>query len=1018
MSGNFPGRPAATPRPAAPAPSGRSRTLALTVAIIGLLLVGFSVFAGFWTDRLWFDSVGFRSVFSKIWVTRGVLFLVFGVVSAAVVAAAMVLAYRSRPLLWPGVNAPSDGLDRYRQTVAPVAKWVVIATSGLVGLMSGFSAAGQWRTFLLWRNGGDFGTEDPYFGRDHGFFVFDLPWWHFVVDSVMVMAAVGLAASVLVHYLYGGIRFAARPGERVSGAAQAQIAVLLAVFAIAKAADYWLDRYDLVLQGGGKFTGMGYTDDHAVLPAKEILAGIAIVCAVLFLANVWRRTWMLPSLGVALFVLSAVILGLIVPGVVQQFQVRPNEPDKEAPYITENIAATREAFSLDDIEVSRLGAPPVVEGLPEEADEESADEAEESATEESEASAEETPAAEPAADDGEVLDLDALDEMTSLIPLVDPKIISATFENEQQVRKFYTVNEVLDVDRYEIGGNERQLVLGVRELDQTGIGEGERNWANLHTVYTHGNGVIAAYADQRPEDGSSQELEIQWAEGREGDESALSAMGDGYEDRVYFGEHSPSYSIVGQSASGKDVELDLAGLDGEGEGEETTSYDGAGGVDVGGLFHKALFAARFGEVNLLLSDRVHEDSKILYQRNPREMVEKVAPWLTVDTDPYPVVADGRITWVLDGYTVTDRYPLSQRESLSEMTDDSLQDAPAFQTLPTDEINYIRNSVKATVDAYDGTVTLYAWDESDPMLEAWMDAFPGTVQPKSEIPEALVSHLRYPDDLFKVQRYQFQKYHETDAKRWFSGENQWAIPEDPDQEGTLQPAYRLFADTGEGEQWSLTTSYVPRGRNNLAAFMTVNSDATDTESYGRIKVLQLPNEQTMGPRQVSNDLRTNDEVRKQLLGFEDGGSKPVYGNLLTVPVKDSFMYVQPLYAQRTTGDASFPNLRFVLVSYKDRVGIDTTLRGAIADVLGVEDTGPSTGEVKPDPDPGTEGGEGDNGQSEEPVKGKNAQILSLLRQAEAKFEEADAAQRAGNTVKWARLSAEARELIAEAVALAD
>jgi uncharacterized membrane protein (UPF0182 family) len=431
-------------------------------------------------------------------------------------------------------------------------------------------------------------------------------------------------------------------------------------------------------------------------------------------------------------------------------------------------------------------------------------------------------------------------------------------------------------------------------------------------------------------------------------------------------------------------------------------------VSIGNLFDKVLYAVKFGDANLVLSDRVHENTKILYDRHPRRMVEKVAPWLTVDADPYPVVVDGRIQWVLDGYTVTDKFPMSERESLEDMTDDSLADDLGFQTLPTDEINYMRNSVKATVDAYDGTVTLYEW-ESDPISEAWGEVFPDILQPRESIPDELLEHLRYPDDLFKVQRYQFAKYHETDPKEWYDGSTRWEVPTDPEAEGFLQPPYRLFVD----DTWALTSVYVPRGRANLVSFVSVNSDATDEENYGRISVLELPNERTDGPGQIANELSSDEDVREELLSFTQGGVDPVPGNLLTLPVGDGLMYVQPLYAKRADTESSFPILRFVLVSYGDEIGIGTTLREAIADVLGVapDSTEPIVEETP------EEGGGGNAPTEPEPAGSVDDQIRALLAEAEAKFAAADRAQANGNTVGWARLMEDGRKLITEAFALA-
>ena len=598
------------------------------------------------------------------------------------------------------------------------------------------------------------------------------------------------------------------------------------------------------------------------------------------------------------------------------------------------------------------------------------------------------------------------------MPLVDPNIVSQTFEQEQQVRGYYSVADVLDVDRYEIDGQDRAVVLGVRELDQDGVADADKNWSNLHTVYTHGNGIIAAYANQRQDEGDEQSETIQWAEGSEANERALTDLSeDGYESRVYFGETSPDYSIVGPRDGVAPIELDLSRGDDE---EQRTTYDGAGGVPIGNLFDKMLYAVKFSEPNLVLSDQVGENSKILYDRHPRDMVQKVAPWLTVDSAPYPAVVDDRIQWILDGYTVTDQFPQAQRESLADMTEDSLAEATGFQTLPTDEINYMRNAVKATVDAYDGTVRIYAWDEEDPLLKAWSEVFPDVVLPKSDIPPSLLEHLRYPDDLFKVQRHHFARYHLTEPNDWYAGDDRWEVPADPQDDDTKQPPYRLFVD----DTWALTSVYVPqKRRSNLASFVSVNSDATSAD-YGKIRVLELSNSGAPGPSQIANELETDPGVRRELLGFTQGGVEPIYGNLLTLPVGEGLMYVQPVYTQRSSDtETSFPILSFVLVSYGEEIGIGGTLTEAIADVLtGDSSTDPSPDpdpeDPEPDPDPGTENPD------PEPTGSVDDQIRALLLEAEQKFAAADRAQANGNSVGWARLMEDGRDLVNEAVTLAD
>ncbi len=978
----------ARPQPAASAPR-RSRSLVITAGVLLAAFLLFTGFASFWTERMWFGALDYGGVFSKLVWTRIGLFLAFGAVMGGVVALNMYLAYRFRPFFRP-TSMEQDNLERYRGAVAPIKIWLLLGISVLMGVFAGTSAAGQWRQFSLWRNGVPFGEKDPYFNRDVGFYVFELPWWHYAVDFVMALAIIGLMAAAVVHYLYGGIRLQASR-DRLSPAAQAQFSALVGVFVLAKAADYWLDRFDLLNGSGGLITGMSYTDDRAVLPAKNILMGIAVICAVLFFLNVWRRTWMLPTLGVGLLALSAILLGLIWPGVVQRFQVTPSEADKEAPYIEKNIDATRAAYDVEGVEESTF-----------------------------------TSSTATISDD-----LEQLTETTKSVPLVDPQLVRATFEALQQVRAYYTVAPVLDVDRYGTGADQRALVLGVRELQQSGIPDAGKNWSNLHTVYTHGNGVIAAYANQRGADDTTERTDVQWAEGGQANQTALTDLPpEPYETRVYYGEESPPYSIVGLDPDGKAVELDLPRGDRSDE-NQTTSYEGNGGVPVGGLFNKLLYATKFGEPNIVLSSRVHSDSKILYDRNPRQMIEKVAPWLTVDADPYPAVIDGRIQWILDGYTTTDRYPLSQRESFETMTDDSLAVQPGFQTLPTDEINYMRNAVKATVDAYDGTVNLYAWDEEDPILKAWRGIFPNVVKDKSEMSEGLLAHVRYPEDLFKVQRYQYGRYHVTDAKDWYEENARWEVPTDPNDSTNqqLQPPYRLFvnepdAEDSAGQTYSLTSVYVPRGKNNLAAFVSVNSDATSPD-YGLIKALELPNEATSGPRQIANEFAADDEVRAELFKFEQGNQKPIYGNMLTLPAGNGLMYVQPLYAAQSGSTASYPILQFVLVSYGGRVGIAPSMADAIADALGqgsgTTPTTPPGGE--PTGEPTTPpSGEPSATPSAEPTPAPtgtlNNRVRDLLDQAEAKFAQADRLQAQGDTVGWAKALDDARDLVAEAVKIAE
>jgi uncharacterized protein len=936
----------------------RSRRARILLFVIGGVIVAFfliTLFASLYTDRLWYSSVGYPSVYDKMLWTRVGLFAGFGLVMAAAVAGNMVVAYRARPFYRPD-SPEQTGLDRYRDAVTPLRTLLLVSASGVIGLFGGVAANGQWRSFLLWVNRVSFHTSDPYFHKDVGFYVFTLPWLHFVVGYAIAVLVLSTLAAAVVHYLYGGIRLQAAQ-DKLSGFATAQLSLLVGLLLMVKAFGYWLDRFDLVTSGG-LLTGMGYTDQHAVLPARNILVGVAVICAVLFFFTTWRRTWMLAGVGMSLLLVTSILLGLIWPAFVQHFQVSPSEPVKEGPYIEQNILASRAAYDLNGIEAKQY--------------------------KNSRATA---------------ATVQQLMDETSSVPVVDPQLVQKAFEQTQQAQSYFSVSEPLDVDHYRIDGRDRSVVLGARELDQAGIDPKNQNWSNLHTVYTHGSGIIAAFGNQRPPDDSAQSSNVQWAQGQDPGQDSLEQATGPFEPRIYFGEGSPDYSIVGHTTAGN-IELDLSAT-----GEQTrTTYNGNGGVDVGGFFNKMMYAIKFGDAKFLLSGQVGPDSQVLYYRNPAQRVEKVAPWLTLDNDIYPAVVDGRVLWIVDGYTTTDHYPQSQRTSFSDMTNDSLSRPSGVQTLPTDQINYMRNAVKATVDAYTGQVTLYAWDETDPMLQAWRSAFPGTVKDKTAIPTDLMAHLRYPEDMFKVQRYQYARYHVTNPTDFYTANNRWAVPEDPNSPGNAQAPARFYTRnpvTGL-PMWSLTSNYVPRDKTNLVGFVAVDSDATSPD-YGHIRVEEPPDANVPGPGQVQSTLLTSPRITRKTQSFRLGDATPSYGNLLTVPLSSGLMYVEPVYAARTQGDtASLLTLRYILVSYNGKVGIGDTLVNAISDM-----TGTGSSEPPPSNPPPTKGNNG---------KGDTARAQALLQRAQRDFAAADKALQQGKAAEWIRLSHQARAEVARALNL--
>ncbi|GAA1601213.1 UPF0182 family protein [Kribbella sancticallisti] len=930
------------PRRTRRTPGQRPRALLPTIATLIVLLILFSVFTDVWTQRLWYRSVDLGSVFSTVLGTRVLLFAVVGLLMAAAVVANVIVAYRTRPRV-ALAPSPSPGFERYGELLQQRGKIAIAVLATLMLVFGGSAASGEWKVFLAWRNRTPFGVTDKHFNKDIAFFVFDYPWLRVLLGFGYSIVLLSLVAAIITHYLYGGFRPSAK-GQKASGAAQVQFSVLLGLLVLLKAFSYWLDRYGLTTSDSRLFTGISYTGDNAVLPSKEILAVIALLCAVLFFANVVRKTWLLPGVGTVVLVLSAILLGALWPAALQQIRVRPSEPVKEASYITKNIEATRQAYGLENTKVINYEAETT---------------------------------AKPAE-----LAKDA--ELLPGIRLIDPSVVGPTFEQLQQVRGFYSFPTDLDVDRYKIGNQVRDTVIAVREVEIDRLPAGQRNWNNDHTVYTHGYGVVAANGNQRATDGTPVFSEK--------DLPPTGELGD-YEPRIYFGEQSPDYSIVGGPKGSPAVELDTP--EGQNGGDPTlNTYTGKGGVPVGSFGNRLLYATKFRDANLLLSSRVNNESKILYDRNPRERVEKAAPWLTPDGDPYPAVVDGQVVWIVDGYTTSANYPYSEKVALDDSTRDTTTGRGTIAQQPSEQINYIRNSVKAVVNAYDGSVELYAWDESDPLLKTWMKAFPGTVKARSEISPALMSHLRYPEDIFKVQRDLLAKYHVTDSTTWYQNSDLWRVPADPTQGAgggdsavVNQPPFYLslrMPDQTE-PKFSLTSVYVPNAeRENLTAFMAVDAEASSPD-YGQFRILRLPgNVQIPGPGQVANKFQTDDGIRAALLPINQpsSGARAQYGNLLTLPLGGGLLYVQPVYSVRTSGAGSYPVLRYVLVGFGDRVAFGSTLQEALGKVFNAE---VSTGEEPVGPKPTT--------------PPANQTIKQALAEAQTAYTAAQAALKAGNLAEY-------------------
>ena len=880
-------------RPPVPVPT-LSRRAKLVLGAVAVLLVLFTVIGtltNVYVDYLWFDETRYTEVFWTELQTRALLFAVAGVATGGLVATAIYLAYRFRPTFRP-MSLEQQNLERYRQSLEPRRGLVLTAVAVVLGLFAGFTAQGSWQTWLTFRNSTDFGRTDPEFGIDLSFFVFDYPFYRLILGFGFAIVLLALIGSVLTHYVFGGLRLQT-PGQKLTAAARVQLSVLLGLFVALKAVAYWLDRYGLVYSDRGEvFTGASYTDINALLVPKTILVFVAAVCALAFFANIFFRNFLLPAAALVLLLISSLVIGVAYPAIVQQFVVRPSADQKEAPYIERAIESTLAAYGLDDIEYVDYA---------------------QSAT-------------------GDEVDTDAaqaeLRNDTETIPnarLLDPNVLSQTFTARQQIRNVYGFPEKLDIDRYTLPSpttgedTTRDYVVAVRELNSEGLSENQDTWINRHTVYTHGNGFVAAPANEV-------------VAGQEGGEPNfttrdLPTVGDVNVDqpRIYYGElmqqgGTDVYSVVGAPQGSDPREFDQP-EDGSDEGQVNNTYDGDGGVSIGSFFRQLTFAIYYRERNFLLSGAVNDESKVLYVRDPRDRVEKAAPFLEVDGDPYPAVIDGRVTWILDGYTTSDAYPYSELRDLGTTAQDSLTGA-GTTALPNDQFNYIRNSVKATVDAYDGTVTLYEWDEDDPILETYMKAFPGTVQPYDDIPDGLIEPRPLPRGPVQGAAGHPDALPRRRTRSTSTTQNdRWQVPNDPTRETEdAQPPYYILAQRPGDEKASfqLTSALNAFNRENLSSFISASSDPA---TYGEIQVLRLPgNTPFRGPQQVQQSFITNNQVRPDLTLFNSQDSRAVFGNLLTLPIGGSgLLYVEPLYVQGR-GENSFPLLQKVLVNYGDRVGL--------------------------------------------------------------------------------------------------
>ena len=945
----------------------RGWMIALLVVLL-VLLFGLRGFAGFWTDWLWFSSVGQGDTWTRLLGAKVLPALVFVVVFFVIMLVNLVIADRLGPRLPVGPVTPEDEMvGRYRTATARYHGRIRVAVAVFFALIAGIGVSAQWKEWVLFTHRVDFGKTDPQFHRDIGFYVFTLPFVRFIADWLFAGLVIVLLVTAVAYYLNGGIRFQS-PTERVSPQVKAHLSVILAVMALVKTAQYWFGRFELSFSTRGAVDGAGYTAVKAELPAMNLLIFISVVAALLFLWNIRRRGWVLPVIAVGLWGFVSIVVGAIYPALIQQFQVNPNEYAKERPYIARNIKATRDSYGLAKVK----------------------------------------PAAFPYDEELSTEQVAANRSTIDNARLWDPGVLAATYAQIQQFQTYYKVDDV-DVDRYTVNGETVQTAVALREVDSTALPT--QSWINQRILYTHGYGVISSPLNQQTDgqpDFFLSDIPVV--------EQGLSVGTRG--NQIYFGEQESNFVVVG--ARQREFNYPRQGVS-----DSLSRYGGPDGVALDSIWRRAAFSLRFNDVNLLVSGQITADSKIMLYRSIRSRVEKLAPFLGFDTDPYPVVENGRTLWVIDAYTSSTKYPYAQYTS-------------GIGGL-SGRFNYARNSVKATVDAYTGRVHFYVVDPGDPIVRSWRSAFPDLFSSFSAMPDALKDHLRYPEDLFRVQTDVYARYHVTEPRRFFQGSERWLISPDPNDSlgaslatgtgtgtgttGTQRapeiratskrqdPYYLYLRLPGDDrESFLMIQAFVPVSQDNqqlrLVSFFTAKADR---RNYGELQSFVMPQGQLVdGPVQAAFKINQEPTISSVFTLLDQRGSQLIKGNVQLIPVGDSIVYVQPIYIEGE-GTSRFPVYQYVAVFAQGKTPVlAPTVNEALAKLFpgafdGTGTTTPTT------PSSG--------GTPTTPTNPTNptlpGNVSSLLEQAGQKFTQADAALRAGDLGLYQRLVGEAQDLVTQA-----
>lgn len=850
---------------------GGYNKLILAAVILLLLFVVLSVLKTIYIDWLWFEGAGYESIYSKRITTRAWLFGGGALIFLVYFGLNVFLA--ARPILRLPV---SGATEEEAATVRRVYQLALIAATLFFAVIFGTIAAGQWDTVLAYIESVPFGMNDPEFGRDISFFIFELPALNFFNDWLMGMAVltvIVVAGLYLFRYLTYGVEDAtARQGR-------AHLALLLVVVVALFIFDYWLSRYDLSFSTNGAVFGATYTDLNARLPFIYVGMVLAAVTALSLIAVVFGRSILVPIGTAVAWAAVAIIGGAVYPAAVQRASVEPNELQRELPYIERNIEMTRFAFGLDEVEERAF----------------------------------------PAEDTVSLEDMEASPETINNIRLLDVAPLLATYGQIQNIRPLYEFLDV-DVDRYMINGERRQVMVGARELSSDRLPPDAQSWVNRRLQFTHGYGAVMSPVNEVVEEGLPR-LFLR--------DIPVTGELDVTRPEIYYGEEPDHYVIVNTRTEEFDYPVE--------GGNTTTVFEGEGGVEVGSLLRKALFAWEFSDLNILISDSLNDESRILFRRNIQERISTVAPFLTLDHDPYLVVSEGKLYWMQDAYTTTDQFPYSQPQVLAALGEN---------------INYIRNSVKIVVDAYDGSMTFYVVDEEDPIVQTYAKIFPELFTPFEEMPEDLRAHVRYPEDLFQAQVEKYLLYHLTDPVARYNQEDVWAIPNEiaggRDNEQPVQPYYVIMRIPGEPqEEFALIMPLTPRNRQNTISWLAARSDG---DQYGNLLAFRFPtNSLVFGPRQVETRINQDGAIAAQFGLWYNSNAEVIRGNLLMIPIGEGNLFVEPIYLR--SGTNQLPELRRVIVANGNQIAMEPTLDRALEVIFGgAEPTEPTTADVPGAPTP--------------------------------------------------------------------